>query len=93
MVRSGGVEHYDTVLLHEHVPSLSLEVHYGLERASQRVTALDPEALWARRVPLDCAGTPAFGLAQADELVVLAARMPESPSMASCGSCGSPTWG
>ena len=74
VVRSGGVEHYDTVLLHEHVPSLSLEVHYGLERASQRVTALDPEALWARRVPLDCAGTPAFGLAQADELVVLAAH-------------------
>src|SRR3984885_14288994 len=45
VARSGGVEHYDTVLLHEQVPSLSLEVHYGLERASQRVTALDAEAL------------------------------------------------
>ena len=73
VARSAGVEHYDTVLIHDQVPSLSLEVHYGLERASQRVTALDAEALWARRVPLDCAGTPAFGLSQADELVVLAA--------------------
>ena len=74
VARAGGVEHYDTVLIHDKVPSLSLEVHYGLERVSQRVNALDPGALWARRVPLDCAGTPAFGLAQADELIVLAAH-------------------
>ena len=47
---SGGVEHYDTVLVHEHVPSFSLEVHYGLERASQRVTAARPRgALGAAR--------------------------------------------
>jgi Uncharacterised nucleotidyltransferase len=74
VARAAGVDHYDTVLIHDHVPSFSLEVHYGLEKASERVTALDPAALWARRVPLDCAGTPAFGLAQADELVVLAAH-------------------
>jgi hypothetical protein len=74
VVRTGGAGHYDTQLVHSHVPSLSLELHYGLEPSSERVTALDPAALWERRVPLDCAGTPAFGLASADELVVLAAH-------------------
>ena len=74
VVRPGGTDHYDTVLLHDEVPSLSLELHYGLEGTSQRVTALDPEALWQRRQPIACAGTPAFGLPLADELVVLAAH-------------------
>ena len=74
VARAGGVGHYDTVLIHEQVPSLSLEVHYGLEDTSERVTALNPALLWSRRVPIDCAGTPAFGLSQADELVVLAAH-------------------
>jgi hypothetical protein len=74
VVRGGGAGHYDTQLVHRDVPSLSLEVHYGLEPSSERVTALDPAALWERRVPLDCAGTSAFGLSQADELVVLAAH-------------------
>jgi hypothetical protein len=73
-VRPGGGDHYDTVLAHDEVPSLFLELHYGLEGTSQRVTALDPGALWARRRPLDCAGTAAFGLPMADELVVLAAH-------------------
>jgi hypothetical protein len=74
VVRAGGAGHYDTQLVHGDVPSLALEVHYGLEPSSERVTALDPAALWERRVPLDCAGTPAFGLSRADELVVLAAH-------------------
>jgi hypothetical protein len=74
VVRPGGADRYDTVLLHDEVPSLSLELHYGLEGTSQRVTALDPEALWERRRPIACAGTPAFGLPLADELVVLAAH-------------------
>ena len=56
------------------MPSLVLELHYGLEGTSQRVTALDPGALWERRQPIACAGTPAFGLPLADELVVLAAH-------------------
>jgi hypothetical protein len=72
--RVASAEHYDTVLIHDQVPSFSLEVHYGLERAPDKVTALDPAALWARREPLDCAGTPAFGLSLVDELVVLAAH-------------------
>ena len=33
-----------------------LELHYGLEGTSQRVTALDPRPLWARRQPIACAG-------------------------------------
>ena len=74
VARAGDGDHYDTVLTHREVPSFFLEVHFGLEGASQRVTALDPEALWARRQPLDCAGTPAFGLPPAEELVVLAAH-------------------
>ncbi|HWD55303.1 MAG TPA: nucleotidyltransferase family protein [Acidimicrobiales bacterium] len=67
-------EQYDTVLAHDEVPSLLLELHFGLESASQRVTALDPEQLWARRQPAEVAGTPAFVLPQDEELVVLAAH-------------------
>jgi Uncharacterised nucleotidyltransferase len=74
VTRPGGGDRYDTMLVHADVPSLALELPYGLEGASQRVTALDPAQLWARRRPLDCAGTPAFGLQTADELVVLAAH-------------------
>jgi Uncharacterised nucleotidyltransferase len=74
VVRPGGPDRYDAVLVHDEVPSLSLELHYGLEGTSQRVTALDPEALWERRQPIACAGTPAFGLPLTDELVVLAAH-------------------
>jgi hypothetical protein len=40
----------------------------------ERVTALDPSLLWDRRELVDCAGTAAFGLSPADELVVLAAH-------------------
>jgi hypothetical protein len=74
VVRPGGPDLYDTVLTHHEAPSLLLELHYGLEGASQRVTALDPGALWSLRQPLDVAGTPAFGLPPAEELVVLAAH-------------------
>ncbi len=74
VARAGGSDLYDTALTHPEVPSLFLELHYGLECTSQRVTALDPERLWARRRPLACQGTPAFGLPPAEELVVLAAH-------------------
>jgi hypothetical protein len=74
VARAGGGDLYDTALTHDQVPSLFLELHYGLEGTSQRVTALDPGALWERRQPLECAGTPAFGLPPAEELVVLAAH-------------------
>ncbi len=68
------VGHYDTVLAHADVPTLLLELHFGLETGWDRVTALDPVGLWERRVPTVCAGTPAFGLPMADELVALAAH-------------------
>ena len=74
VVRAGDGDHYDTVLSHGDVPTYFLEVHFGLEAGAERVTALDPEALWAKRQPLDCAGTAAFGLPPAEELVVLAAH-------------------
>ena len=91
MVRPGGADRYDTVLLHDEVASLSLELHYGLEGTSQRVTGLDPEALWERRQPIACAGTPAFGLPLDEELVVLAAHA-GNRTTASCAWSGSPTW-
>ncbi len=74
VARAAGGDLYDTALTHRDVPSLFLELHYGLESTSQRVTALDPGALWERRQPLQCGGTAAFGLAPADEIVVLAAH-------------------
>jgi hypothetical protein len=74
IVRDGGTGHYDTVLLHDKVPSLALELHFGLEPSTEQVTSIDASALWERRVPASWAGSSAFGLSQADELVVLAAH-------------------
>jgi Uncharacterised nucleotidyltransferase len=74
VARAAGPDRYDTALTHADVPSLFLELHYALEGTSQRVTALDAEALWRRRRPIDCAGTPAYGFPAAEELVVLAAH-------------------
>jgi hypothetical protein len=74
VARDPNSDQYDTVLSHGEVPSLALELHYGLEAASLRVTRLDAGALWALRRPMDIAGTPAFVLPQAEELVVLAAH-------------------
>jgi hypothetical protein len=74
VVREPGSAHYDTVLVHDLVPSLFLELHFGLEPRAERLTSLDAATLWERRVRVSCAGTSAFGLSQADELVVLAAH-------------------
>jgi hypothetical protein len=71
VTRPGAGGHYDTVLAHPDVPSFLLEVHYGLEEASERSTTLDSDALWALRQPLECAGTMAFGLPPVEEIVVL----------------------
>jgi hypothetical protein len=72
--RAAAADLYDTVLTHAEVPTLLLELHYGLERTSQRGTKLDPLALWKLRRPMECAGTAAFGLPLTQELVVLAAH-------------------
>ena len=74
VARAADGEQYDTVLTHPEVPSLFLELHFGLETASQRVTALDPVTLWARRQPAVVAGAPTFVLPLEEELVVLAAH-------------------
>lgn len=74
VTRRAATNFYDSVLTHPDVPTLLLELHYGLERPAQRVTMLDPLSLWKRRRPIDCAGTPAFGLPVTEELVVLAAH-------------------
>ena len=74
IARPAGQNVYDTVLSHPEVPSLFLELHYGLEKKSERVTALDPDSLWMRRRPIACAGTQAYGLSPTDEVVVLAAH-------------------
>jgi len=67
-------DRYDTVLVNDEIPSLALELHFGLESSYEKVTELDPVALWERRQPLDCLGTPAYGLPVAEELVTLAAH-------------------
>ena len=71
VVRAARRDRYDTVLAHSEVPSLALELHYGLESSYERVTKLDALALWERREPIDCLGTPAFGLPVPEELVML----------------------
>lgn len=73
-VRAAGRARYDTVLSHREVPGLALELHYGFEAWYERATALEPEAVWRRRVPADCLGTAAFVPAPEDEVVVLAAH-------------------
>ena len=65
---------YDTQLRHPDVPSLPVEVHYGLEGWFERSNRLDPMWLWSRRVPIECLGTPAFGLPLEEEVVSLAAH-------------------
>lgn len=74
VLRYSARDHYDTVLTHPGVPSLALELHYGLEANWERTTTLDPETLWERRLPIDCLGTPAFGLPLAEEIVTVAAH-------------------
>jgi hypothetical protein len=74
VARSVEPDVYDTVLTHPDVPTLALELHFALEHPSQRVTRLDAETLWARRQPIDCLGTPAYGLPLPEELVFLAAH-------------------
>jgi hypothetical protein len=65
---------YDTVFVHDDVPSMAVELHYALEGTTYRVRALDADALWRRRVPVAHLGAPAFGLAPEDELLVLCAH-------------------
>src|ERR1700689_3946069 len=79
VTRPGSAGHYDTVLSHREIPSFLLEVHYGLEEASERATALDSDKLWARRQPLECAGTNAFGLPPVEEIVVLGVHAGKPP--------------
>jgi putative nucleotidyltransferase-like protein len=74
VVRSGEHDAYDTVLTHPAVPSYALELHFGLESASQRVTTLDPYELWASRQPVNCLGTSAYALPLEEEVVYLAAH-------------------
>jgi hypothetical protein len=72
VVRAAGRDRYDSMLQHPDVPWLALELHYGFEARYERVTALDPDRMWARRIPIDCLGTPAFGFSLPDEVVFLA---------------------
>ncbi|HEY1828971.1 MAG TPA: nucleotidyltransferase family protein [Acidimicrobiales bacterium] len=72
--RPASHDDYDSRLVHREVPSLALELHYGLEHPTQRVTALDGEELWRRRQPITCNGVDAFGLSIYDEVTYLSAH-------------------
>jgi hypothetical protein len=65
---------FDTLLRHPELPNVPLELHYGLEPPFERSNSLDPIWLWERRIPIDCLGTPAFGLPVEEEIVALAAH-------------------
>ena len=72
VVRRCAVDRYDTMLRHPDAPTLPVELHHRLETRLKRVTAVDADRLWARRIEVDCLGTPAFALPPAEELVTLA---------------------
>jgi hypothetical protein len=74
VVRGSALDRYDSVLIHDDVPSLSLELHYGLEAWYERYTAISAQWLWDARIPIDCLGTPAYGLPLEEELVMLSAH-------------------
>jgi hypothetical protein len=67
-------EHYDTQLRHPDVPSLPLELHFGLEAWHERSNSLDPMWLWNQRVTVDCLGTETYGLPPEIEVVYLASH-------------------
>jgi hypothetical protein len=72
VVRPSAVDRYDTMLSHPDVPTLPIELHHRLETPLKRVTAVDADDLWDRRIAVDCLGTPVFALPAAEELVMLA---------------------
>lgn len=72
VIRPARRDRYDTVLAHGEVPSFVLELHHALDASYERSTSVDADGLWASRVPIDCLGTPAFGLPLTEELVALA---------------------
>lgn len=74
VVRPARRDRYDTMLVHDGAPGLPLELHYGLEAWYDRASALAPEALWDRRVPLALGAQQAFALPLAAQLVVLSAH-------------------
>ncbi len=71
VVRRPGADRYDTVLSHPDVPTLPLELHYGLEGWYERYTGIDADALWRARRPVDCLGQRAFALPVEEEVVLL----------------------
>jgi hypothetical protein len=67
-------EHYDTQLRHPELPSLPLELHFGLEAWHERSNSLDPMWLWTQRIPIECMGTETSGLPPEIEVVYLASH-------------------
>lgn len=72
--RGSARDRYDTVLVHPAVPSLPLELHYGLQAFYERATLVDADQLWRRRRPLTIGGTSAHVPRVEDELLMLAAH-------------------
>jgi hypothetical protein len=74
VVRPADRRHYESALVHPAVPGLPLELHRGLDVWYERSNRLPAGELWRRRIPIDCLGTPAFGLPPEEEVVALAAH-------------------
>ena len=73
------------------VPTLLLELHYGLEGMSQRVTSLDAEELW-RRAGASTAPARRPTDSPRPKNSSCWPRTPASPTTASSAWSGSPTW-
>lgn len=73
-VRNPARDRYDSVLVHDDVPFLPLELHYGLDGWYDRANNLSAEGLWSRRVPIELSGVPAFGLPLPENLVMLSSH-------------------
>jgi hypothetical protein len=71
-VRTRPGQHYDTLLVHPHLPGLPVELHREVATAAERSCRLTAIDMWRARQPITLAGAPAFGLNPELELIALA---------------------
>jgi hypothetical protein len=74
-VRRANARQHETVLVHDGVPGLAVEVHRVLQVWARRSSRLSAQELWHRRVATTIAGAPAWKLDAEDEIVLAATHM------------------
>jgi hypothetical protein len=63
---------YDVPMVHPRTGGLPIELHYDLQRPSQRTSEVDASRLWSERVPATVCGQTVWGVAPELELLALA---------------------